>query len=143
MAIDYKDFMHGAALVAIADSSAFTALNKASVKYGHYIVNHDRHIFIKYNAGSGPGDYHFTFNGGDKQRIRDADGRAVFAVLVCGDEVVTAIRREELVQMIDLGVTAAESILVRAEAGKQLRISSSRAELANLPRNAFPARVLE
>lgn len=68
MGIDHKDFMHGAALVAIADSSQFTALNKASVKYGHYVVNHDRHLFIKYNDGHGPGKYTFTFTADEKKR---------------------------------------------------------------------------
>lgn len=63
MSIDDKDFWHGAALVAIADSKLFTALNKSGGKYGHYVVNHDRDLLIKYSARErrGSGGYQFTF----------------------------------------------------------------------------------
>jgi hypothetical protein len=143
MAIDHKDFMHGAALVAIADSARFTALNKASVKYGHYVVNHDRNIFIKYSDGKGPGEYPFTFTASDKDRIRKAlqQGKC-FAVMVCGNEVITGVTTEELSQLIDLQAASAEGIRVVAPQGRQLRIKSSHGELPAIPRSSFPERIL-
>ncbi|MGW2353239.1 hypothetical protein [Actinacidiphila glaucinigra] len=140
--IDHKDFMHGAALVAIADSGMFTALNRASVKYGHYVVNHDRHLFVKYNDGKGPGDYFFTFSGEDKQRITTEAAPLVFTVLVCGNEVVTGIAREELSQLITLNSTAASTVKVSAQQGRQLRISGPNGKLPLLSRSSFPARIL-
>ncbi|MEU0680297.1 hypothetical protein [Streptomyces albogriseolus] len=40
--IDHKDFMHGAALVAIADSEKFTALNRASVRHRRILDHQGR-----------------------------------------------------------------------------------------------------
>lgn len=143
MGIDYKDFMHGAALVAIADSSRFTALNKASLKYGHYVVNHDRHVFIKYSHGSGAHDYSFTFTASDKARLRGAVRKGkVYATLVCGEEVITAVTSAELADLIDLAMAASETIKVRAEPGRQLRLRGPYGELGPLPRNSFPERIL-
>ncbi|MFF9057434.1 hypothetical protein ACF09K_01835 [Streptomyces sp. NPDC014882] len=140
--IDHKDFMHGAALVAIADSEKFTALNRASVKYGHYVVNHDRHLFIKYNDGNGPGDYFFTFSGEDKRRIGSEPAPLVFAVLVCGTEVVTGITRDELSQLIPLTVSTSSTVKVAAHQGRQLRISGPKGQLPLVSRGSFPARIL-
>ncbi|MGY0069254.1 hypothetical protein ACWZEH_21195 [Streptomyces sp. QTS137] len=140
--IDNKDFMHGAALVAIADSEMFTALNRASVKYGHYVVNHDRHLFIKYNTGTGPGDYFFTFSGEDKNRIRSEPAPLVFAVLVCGEEVVTGIARDELAQLLPLTTAAASTVKVSAPQGRQLRISGPSGQLPLIARRSFPSRIL-
>lgn len=112
--IDHKDFMHGAALVAIADSEIFTALNRASVKYGHYVVNHNRHLFLKYNDGKGPGVCFFTFSGEDKARISGEAAPLVFTVLVCGNEVVRGITREELSRLIPLTTAAASTVKVPA-----------------------------
>lgn len=143
MPIDHKDFMHGAALVAIADDAGFTALNKASVKYGHYVVNHDRHIFIKYNDGSGPGTYFFTFGGDDKRRLLDAEGHGpVFAVFTCGDEVVTGLTLAELRTLVDLGTTAPETVRVVAEKRRQIRVYGPGGEAGPIPRNSFPERIL-
>ncbi|MFI9342233.1 hypothetical protein ACIG0D_13300 [Streptomyces sp. NPDC052773] len=141
--IDHKDFMHGAALVAIVDSGMFTALNRASVKYGHYVVNHDRHLFIKYNDGKGPGDYFFTFSGEDKKRITSEAASLVFAVLVCGNEVVTGIAREELSQLITLTASAASTVKVSVQQGRQIRISGPNGKLPLISRRSFPTRILE
>lgn len=135
--------MHGAALVAIADSEMFTALNRASVKYGHYVVNHDRHLFVKYNDGKGPGDYFFTFSGEDKQRIVSEGAPLVFTVMVCGNEVITGIAREELSQLISLNNVAASTVKVSAQQGRRLRISGPNGQLPLIARRSFPTRILE
>ncbi len=141
--IDQKDFMHGAALVAIADSAEFTALNRASVKYGHYVVNHDRHLFIKYNGGSGPGVHHFTFSGRDKERIRTTNADRVRAVFVCGNEVITAITRTALAALLDLGSAASSTVNVSALRGQQLRIHCGATRHPGLvARGSFPSSVL-
>ncbi|MGW3335934.1 hypothetical protein ACWDCL_00450 [Streptomyces sp. NPDC001009] len=128
--------------MAIADSERFTALNRASVKYGHYVVNHDRHLFLKYNDGKGPGDYFFTFSAEDKQRIASEAALLVYAVLVCGNEVVTGITRDELSQLITLNNASASAVRVSAQQGKQLRIFGPNGQLPLMARNSFPARIL-
>jgi hypothetical protein len=143
MAIDHKDFMHGAALVAIADSDRFTALNKASVKYGHYVVNHDRQLFIKYSDGQGPGDYSFTFTKGDKERLREQRGGKVFAVLVCGEEVITGLHIDEVGELIDVDLNVSQTIKAHVPRGKSLRFYGPSGSLGPLPRNSFPGRILE
>jgi hypothetical protein len=136
--------MHGAALVAIADSAEFTALNNASRKYGHYVVNHDRNLFIKYNDGSGPGDYFFTFQPTDKKLITETAPRArVYVVLVCGDEVITGLSREELSDLVDLTTPEVESVKVTASAGRQLRVRGPGGSLPPIPRGSFPQRILK
>lgn len=143
MTIDHKDFMHGAALVAIADAEGFTALNKGSEKYGHYIVNHDRHLFIKYRDDNGGSGYSFTFRADDKKMIKRTLPRGrVYVVLVCGEEAITALSREELADLIDLGSIEDERVRVSAPAYKQLRVGGPAGELAPIPRNAFPRQVL-
>jgi hypothetical protein len=113
MPIDHKDFMHGAALVAIADADGFTALNKGSDKYGHYIVNHDRHLFIKYRDDNGSSGYSFTFRTDDKKMIKKTlPGGQVYVVLVCGEEAITALSRPELAELIDLGSMEDERVRV-------------------------------
>jgi hypothetical protein len=143
MVIDHKDFMHGAALIAIADSNDFTALNKASVKYGHYVVNHDRHIFVKYSDGTGAKDYSFNFQKSDKAQIlRTAPGGHVFAVLVCGNEVITAVSRDEVEQLVDLEDGRSEAIKVSAQPNRKLRITGGGMQLPLVARNSFPGRIL-
>lgn len=141
--INHKDFMHGAALVTIADSGMFTALNRASVKYGHYVVNHDRHLFIKYDDGKGPGDYFFTFSGEDKQRITSEVASLVFTVFVCGNEIVTGFAREELSKLIALNNSVGSTVKVSAQQGRQLRISGPDGTLRLISRRSFPVRILK
>jgi hypothetical protein len=143
MPIDHKDFMHGAALVAIADVDGFTALNKGSDKYGHYIVDHDRHLFIKYRDDNGPSDYSFTFRADDKKMTKRTLPRGrVYVVLVCGKETITALSRDDLAELIDLGSMEDERVRVSC-AGPQAAAGRRTGRRAGpIPRNAFPRRIL-
>ena len=50
--IQKQDLYHGAALTQIVEHPTFKALNRASKNYGHYLVNADREVFVKYSASS-------------------------------------------------------------------------------------------
>lgn len=143
VSIHKKDFMHGAALVAIADAEGFTALNKLGTKYGHYVVNHDRHIFIKYTLGDGP-EFLFNFSDSDKLELTvSAQVARAFAVLVCNDEAIVALPTTELTKLIDLHKPTGEQVRIVAEPGKQLWISGPQGELTHaVARTDFPANVL-
>jgi hypothetical protein len=139
MAIDLMDFMHGAALVQIANHKQFTALNKGSAAYGHYKINGDRHLFIKYSSSDST-TFRFSFAADEKRRIKHVRGAsAVYAVLVCGSTAFAAVNRDDLKEL--LSRPGAEQVAVIAPPGKQLRIQVAGAEWL-IPRSAFPASVL-
>lgn len=145
MAIAEHFFMHGAALATIAGAEEFTALNRASSgKYGHYVVNHDREIFIKYCRREGPGAYPFTISADDKEWIarRSSAKTQVYLVLVCGHEAIVALSARELERLVDLSDTRGETVKVGVEPGKWLRVHGPGGELDAIPRNDFPQRVL-
>jgi hypothetical protein len=50
MKIQEQDIYHGPGLVQIVEHKSFKALNRASSKYGHYLINTDRHVFAKYST---------------------------------------------------------------------------------------------
>jgi hypothetical protein len=58
--IQEQDVFHGPALAQIAEYGAFKALNRARAKQGHYIVNADRRLLLKYSTKS-RGPWKFTF----------------------------------------------------------------------------------
>jgi hypothetical protein len=141
--IDQKDFLHGAALVAIADSSQFTALNKDE-GYGHYFINHDRHVFIKHTNMPGT-EFKFTYTPGDIRRIRQAAKQAkTFAVLVCSHQAIAALTAGELGEVIDLTSSSTQWLRIIDEPRKSLRICGSVGSLTRtIPKGAFPKPVLE
>jgi hypothetical protein len=44
--VQQQDLFHGAALTQIVEHPSFKALNRASTKYGHYLINTNRQIFV-------------------------------------------------------------------------------------------------
>src|ERR1035441_3129313 len=137
--IDQKDFIHGAALVAIAETPGFTALNKASHQYGHYVINRDRYVFVKYSGSKGP-DYLFTFTPAEIKRVINSNrlSRHVYAVLVCGKETITALSAVQLRALIAMPAADAQSVTIRAEPRKRLRIHGAQGPLGQLiPRHSF------
>jgi hypothetical protein len=140
--IDQKDFLHGAALVAIADSGQFTALNKAE-GYGHYVVNHNRHVFIKHTAMPGT-EFRFTFNQDDVRRLRaTADHSQTFAIFVCERVAIAGLSIEDLGEIIDLDSTSTQWLKITGEPNKSLRICGSSGQLQRLvPRSEFPEPIL-
>jgi hypothetical protein len=60
MKIQEQDFYHGPALMQIVEHPSFKALNKGSNRYGHYLVNADCHVFVRYSKAEGDA-WSFTF----------------------------------------------------------------------------------
>lgn len=54
MKIQKKGSNHGVALTQIVEHPSFKALNKADEKFGHYQINHDTRILIRYRSGNSP-----------------------------------------------------------------------------------------
>lgn len=145
MKIQAQDFYHGAALTQIVEHESFKALNKASTRYGHYLVNADCHVFVKYSSAD-EGPWMFTFQPDHLEPVRtvlDIEGCA-FACLVCGDDTVCALDSEELREVIDLQAEDVQWIRVSYPAGGSCRVTGSLGELSKtVPHNAFPRKLFE
>ncbi len=142
MKIDLKDLYHGAALTQIAEHPSFKALNKINGKYGHYLINTDRRVLVKYCRTRPP--WQFTFNPDDILTLRSdlgADGRT-FLCLVCSGETVCALDEGEIRQVLEINRTHIQWVRVGCRVGGRLRVSGSRGELRRtVPHNAFPAKL--
>lgn len=145
MKVQQQDLLHGAALMQVVEHPGFKALNKApDGKYGHYVLNNDTRLFIKYTAGNGP-DYWFTLSKEDVAAIRkdQTDGHRVFAVLVCGDETICAIPADDLWTVADKKPKGSQQVWVRSDAGKSMRFGHGQDQLLHVvPHNSFPSVVL-
>jgi len=102
MKIQEQDQYHGAALTQIVEHESFKALNRASEKYGHYLVNTDKHVFVKYRTAN-RSPWTFTVQPDELAAIKtetDQD-HEVFLCLVCGGKTVCALNSEEIKNVID------------------------------------------
>ncbi len=145
MKIQQQDLFHGAALMQVVEHPRFKALNKApDKKYGHYVLNNDTRLFVKYTTGDGP-DYWFNLSRDDVSAIKkdQADGHRVFAVLVCGSETVCAIPADELWTVADQNPNGNQQVWVRADPGKSMRFGRGQHQVARaIPHKSFPEVVL-
>lgn len=126
MKIQEQDIYHGPALMQIVEHDSFKALNKADVKYGHYLVNNDKRLCFKYStAGSGP--WSFTFQPTDLKML-EADLQLpgkVFVVLVCGHHSICCLDEDQVRQLISIEASGAQWIKVDAPSGRQMRATGS------------------
>ncbi|WP_144401691.1 hypothetical protein [Isoalcanivorax pacificus] len=140
MKIQEQDFYHGAALTQIAEHPSFKALNKGSSRYGHYLVNADCHIFIKYSRSSGP--WSFTFTSDQLEPLCNVQNSQadLFVCLVCGEETICVLNKEQLEVVIDMALTDSQWIRVEVPPGGRCRVSGSKGKLGKtVPHNTFPS----
>lgn len=145
MKIQEKDIYHGAAITQIVEHDSFTALNKADEKYGHYIINHDIRIFVKYATGK-EGPWSFTFQVDDLKAIKKdfkSDGRT-FICLVCGKTTVCLLNKAQIKEAIDLSSEGTQWIRASSPEGKSIRVTGQQGEVTKkIPHNAFPDDLFE
>jgi len=147
MKIQEKDLFHGAALTQIVEHKSFKALNLASAKYGHYLVNTDREVFAKYRRVARP-PFIFTFQPAEVQTISAAvrqGPRKAFLCLVCGRTTVCALSAKEIEAVIDLDNNSAQqSVRVEIPTGGSCHVSGTKGQLSRtVPHNSFPDKVFE
>lgn len=140
MKIQEQDTYHGSGLVQIVEHPSFKALNRGSNKYGHYLINTDRHVFAKYSSKK-KSPWQFTFQPDDLNEIRKA-GQKTFAMLVCGKETVCALTLDEIGQVLDLDSINAQSITVEIPKGGSCHVKGTTGKLTKtIPHNAFPQKL--
>jgi hypothetical protein len=143
MRIQEQDLYHGAALTQIVEHPSFKALNKASAKYGHYLINTDRHVFVKYRKNS-KSPWQHTLSQDELRAIATEliARHKVYLCLVCGNETVCALNADEIQQLIDLNSNKQQWIKIEAPPRKSCRISGSIGRLQRtVPHNSFPDKV--
>jgi hypothetical protein len=145
MKIQEQDVYHGPALMQIVEDPSFKALNRASKRYGHYLVNTDRHVFTKYRRTK-RSPWQFVFTPDELSAIStaiSADGH-VFVCLVCGHSTICALTADEVAQVIDVTATSQQSIRVEVPSGGSCRVSGSIGKLKKtVPHNSFPEKVFK
>lgn len=88
--IQDQDLFHGAALTQLVEHPSFKALNKKSGTYGHYLLNQDRQLFVKYATGKQT--WQFTFSPAEVALMHDhGSQRATEVILVCGQETICSL----------------------------------------------------
>lgn len=143
MKIQEQDRFHGAALTQIVEHDSFKALNRASAKYGHYLVNADRHVFAKYSKAT-RSPWSFTFQPHDLQSIQAeiSAGHPVFLCLVCGTTTVCALTETEFSSLIDINASGTQWVRVEVPSSGSCHVSGSLGKLKRtVPHNSFPEKV--
>ena len=139
-----KHLYHGAAITQIVEHDSFKALNKASDAYGHYLINHDCRLHVKYTKSK---RWSFTFQTSDIARIRKdlALGNRVFVCLVCSDETVCALDAEEIRSVLDLAQANTQQwVRITVPDGGSMHVKGYDGKLGHaVYHNAFPGVLFE
>jgi len=141
--IQEQDVYHGPALMQIVEHPSFKALNRASKRYGHYLVNTDRQVFTKYRKTK-RSPWQFVFAPDELSALSTAlsSGARVFVCLVCGHTTICALNADELRRVIDVTAGSQQSIRVEVPSGGSCRVTSSSGKLGRtVPHNSFPNKV--
>lgn len=145
MKIQEQDHFHGTALMQVVEYAPFKAINKVDTHYGHYLVNTDRHLFIKYTKRrQSPWTFVLTLDELKNLKATTDQYEKVTVCLVCGNATICAIRRDELLAVVDVGASTQQWIKVTVPPGSSCRVSGSLAKLTKtVPHNSFPSKVFE
>jgi len=141
--IQEKHIFHGAALTQIVEHPSFKALNRASNDYGHYLVNTDKQVFVKYRTGE-RSPWQFVFGADQIKKLHRAfeseDG--VYLCLVCGSATVCALDREQIAAVLHIRADKSQSITVEAPKGRSCRVRGTAGQLrGTVPHKAFPSKL--
>lgn len=143
MKIQEQDLYHGAALTQIVEHISFKALNRASTKYGHYLVNTDRHVFVKYRKPNrSPWQHTLSEDEVDAMATEIKNGHAVFLCLVCGSTSVCALNSSEIQTLLEIKTAGQQWIRVEIPQRGSCHVSGSNGKLKRtVPHNSFPDKV--
>jgi hypothetical protein len=140
-----KQLYHGPALTQIVEHHSFKALNKApDNKRGHYMINRDTYILVKYATSSFP-PWMFTFHEEHMCTIgRDLQlsNSRTFVCLVCGDKTVCLLDENRIGNLLYLSRPGTQRITVEAPEGCSMRVSGSKGEQW-VSRSSFPDKIFE
>jgi hypothetical protein len=145
MQIQEKDIFHGAALTQVVEHKSFKALNRATTKYGHYLINSDRALFVKYRKPN-KSPWQHTFSEDDVAAIvaEIKKGQLVFLCLVCGTTTVCALDSTEIQSVLDLQADVQQWIRVEIPKGGSCHVSGTKGKLKRaIPHSSFPDKLFK
>ena len=101
MKVQQKDYYHGAALTQIVEHASFKALNKADVKYGHYKINQNIRLLVKFTTNE-ESPWYFTANANDLTTIEeDIDsGDQFYLCLICGLSTICLLNSNQVQELL-------------------------------------------
>lgn len=143
MKIQEQDLYHGAALTQIVEHPSFKALNRASTKYGHYLVNTDRQVFVKYRKAK-KSPWSFTLQPAEVRAIASTitARNTVLLCLVCGNSTICALTVPEIKRVIDIDSKTQQWISVEVPQDASCRVSGTNGKLKKtVSHNSFPNKV--
>ncbi len=142
MKVQEQDIFHGPGLVQIVQHESFKALNRGSAKYGHYLINTNRHVFAKYSSRK-RSPWQFTFQLEDLASIESASSKGpTYVMLACGHETVCALTLDELREVVDLDASVQQTIIVDVPRGGSCHVKGSLGKMKKtVPHNAFPRKL--
>jgi hypothetical protein len=143
MKIQIQDLYHGAVLTQITEHESFKALNKVTTLYGHYQVNTNTRLFVKYlTKKKSPWNFKFSLNELNAIQTDIELTGNVFLCLVCGEKTICALDIEEFSNVIDITSTENQSIIVEVPPGGSMHVKGTTGKLPRtLPHNSFPGKL--
>ena len=143
MIIQEKDLYHGAALTQVVEHRSFKALNRATQAYGHYLINTDRHLYVKHSKKK-ESPWQFTFEKKHIQLIAQLiqNGRKVFLCIVCGGKTVCVLTEGEISEVLNLDDKHQQWISVSVPRSGSCHVKGGGGKLERtIPHNSFPDKV--
>jgi hypothetical protein len=140
MKIQEKDFFHGAALTQIVEHPSFKALNKVDKKYGHYQINDDKRILLKYRSRR-KGPWNFILEEKDINTLIEdiASNQESFLCLVCGETTICILTTNQYQELIDTSMKTSQRITVESPPRSRIKVKSQLCRLGKLVKhNSFP-----
>lgn len=145
MRVQDQDIYHGIALAQIVRHKSFKALNHVLPKQGHYMINSDRHLLVKYRTSDDNGLWQFTFKPEEISALKKMGQKSnlVFLCLVCGQSTICALSLEEIKTLLVIKKrNDQQSITVEFPIGLRLRVRGTNGKLPKtVPHNAFPQKL--
>jgi len=157
--INEQDVYYGMALSQIAQYPVSTTINKICDREGLFNISDNRYLLIKYSTSVLPRwnfkltsddiktinlqveDTNFYFNQDDKESfINDDPKNQLFLILVCGQETICCLDRNDLLELIDLEgrLDKKQSIIVTYENTDQLILTGTMGSLLKPITDSFP-----
>lgn len=139
------DIYHGIALAQIVRHKSFKAINSGSDKFGHYVINNNCHLLIKYRTNDEE-PWTFVFSPEEIEALKEIvkKGDFVFVCLVCGNVTVCALSFEEIQDLLSGKSQVQQSITVKAQPNASLHVRGSQGALdKTIPHNSFPKKLFE
>ncbi|MDM5337364.1 hypothetical protein QUF84_09070 [Fictibacillus enclensis] len=132
MKIQEHDLFRGAALSQLIEYAEEKAISicKVNNRFGHYMVNNHKNIFIKYRSNN-RSPWRFNFSNTELKRISDIilEKKELYIVLICGSFSICVLDSFEVDSCVNIYGTTEQWISVSAKYGSSLWVKGSKGKI--------------